>query len=40
MKRAEKERTKAWRRGKFDHSENSEESADDLKEMSVPKQKE
>ena len=49
MKRAEKERTKAWRKGKFDHADESEENSengeeiegdDDLREMAVPKEKE
>ena len=49
MKRAEKERTKAWRKGKFNHADESEEDSesgeeiegdDDLREMSLPKEKE
>jgi len=48
-KRAEKERTKAWRKGKFDHADESEEDSenseeiegdDDLREMTLPKEKE
>ena len=47
MKRAEKERTKAWRKGKFNHADSEEDSEngeeiegdDDLKEMVLPKEK-
>ena len=48
MKRAEKERTKAWRKGKFNHADESEEDSengeeiegdDDLREMALPKEK-
>ena len=48
-KRAEKERTKAWRKGKFNHADESEEDSenskeiegdDDLREMTLPKEKE
>ena len=48
-KRAEKERIKAWRKGKFNHDDESEEDSendeeiegdDDLREMELPKEKE
>ena len=48
-KRAQKERTKAWHKGKFDHADESEEDSengeenegdDDLREMALPKEKE
>ena len=49
MKRAEKERTKAWHKGKVNHDDESEEDSenseeiegdDDLMEMAPPKEKE
>ena len=49
MKRAEKERTKAWHKGKVNHDDESEEDSenseeiegdDDLKEMALPKEEE
>ena len=33
MKRAEKERTKAWRKGKFDHADESEENSENGEEI-------